>query len=348
MDKGKKWIGYWLLLGVVMLMIQVLLGGITRLTGSGLSMTKWEPILGFIPPMTEVAWMKAFNQYKEIGQFKYLNQDFSLNDFKFIFFWEWLHRFWARFIAIAFGLPFIYFLYKRYVNWALAKMLLGLFVLGAGQGLIGWIMVASGLNDDNLYVNHIKLAAHFVSAMVLIAATFWFALSQLIPNEQRIDHSPLKKLSWFILSVLILQLVYGAFMAGLKAGSVAATWPSINGDYFPATLMDKSMVSNTVNIHFIHRMLAYTLGGLMILWYFRAAQLSQSALWRKVRVYPMVLVVVQILLGIFTVLSSDKTTRNGFGTFEYLAQAHQLVAMLLAMSMVLAIFTLGKKNQTTA
>ena len=147
----KKIIARWLLLGVALLMIQVVLGGITRLTGSGLSITEWKPLLGALPPMNENEWQILFEKYKHIAQFKLLNQDFTISDFKFIYFWEWLHRNWARLISIVFLIPFFFFMYKKMITKEMIPKLIALFVLGLSQGLIGWIMVASGLNDENLY-----------------------------------------------------------------------------------------------------------------------------------------------------------------------------------------------------
>jgi cytochrome c oxidase assembly protein subunit 15 len=254
---------------VAMLIVQIILGGITRLTGSGLSITEWKPILGALPPFNEADWQIAFDKYKTIAQFKYLNQDFELQNFKFIYFWEWLHRNWGRFIGIVFLIPFFYFLKKNWINKALVPKLIILFTLGLGQGLIGWIMVASGLNDENLYVSHIRLAIHFISALILISVNFWFAL-ELIISENDKQHLPkIKQWNFFILSILFFQLIYGAFMAGLKAGSVAATWPTINGDYIPSALFSNSIISHPIAVHFIHRGLAYLLFILVAFWGFK-------------------------------------------------------------------------------
>lgn len=344
MNKNKI-VGYWLLIGVVMLIIQVLLGGITRLTGSGLSITEWKPILGAIPPLNEHDWQQAFLLYQEkTGQYKYLNQDFTISDFKFIYFWEWMHRNWARLISVVFLIPFVYFIVKKYFTPQMISKLVALFILGAAQGLIGWIMVKSGLNDDNLYVSHIRLAVHFISALVLIGFTFWFAMSLLIKEEDLVNNHSLKNLTFVIIIVLFVQLTYGAFMAGLKAATAAPTWPSINGDYFPDSIWHASYIYDKINIHFIHRMLAYLLLVLFAVWYAKSVRVKESLLFMRVRIVPVVLVILQVLLGIFTVLTSTVLVKNGFGTFEYLAQAHQLIAMFLLMSLigVLYIFTQKK------
>lgn len=342
MDNNKI-IGRWLLIGVAMLVIQVLLGGITRLTGSGLSITEWKPLLGAIPPMNETEWNQLFQLYQEkTGQYKYLNNDFTLSNFKFIFFWEWFHREWARLISVVFLVPFVYFIFKKMITKEMIPKLVGLFLLGAAQGLIGWIMVASGLNDKNLYVTHITLATHFISAMVLICFTYWFAISLLIYKKDGTNNPSLHKWTVGILIILFFQLMYGAFMAGLKAATVAPTWPCINGDYFPQTISSQSWINHPVNIHFFHRMIAYLLVILIVIWYSKASKIKDSTLLNKYKWLPLGFVVIQILLGIFTVLTSTHLTRNGFGVFEYLAQAHQLVAMFLVLSFVWVLYVVRK------
>ena len=341
-----KFVGYWLLVGVIMLIIQVLLGGITRLTGSGLSITEWKPILGTIPPLNEQDWQKAFLLYQEkTGQYKYLNQDFTLSNFKFIYFWEWMHRNWARFISVVFLIPFIFFVAQKYFTRSMISKLVALFLLGAAQGLIGWIMVKSGLNDDNLYVSHIRLAVHFISALVLIGFTLWFALSLLIEEKHFVCNNSLKWLTGIIILLLFAQLTYGAFMAGLKAATVAPTWPSINGDYFPDSIWSQGFLYSAINIHFVHRMLAYVLLILLIFWFVKASSIKGFPLLSRYRFLPLLLVIVQIGLGIFCLFTSSMQVRNGFGVFEYLAQAHQLVAMFLLMSMLLMMFLLRRDSK---
>jgi cytochrome c oxidase assembly protein subunit 15 len=186
-------VAIWLLVGVAMIIVQIILGGITRLTGSGLSITEWKPILGTIPPLTEAAWQTAFSKYQQIAQYKHLNFDFTLSDFKFIYFWEWLHRVWGRLIGVVFLIPFVVFLVQRRFHADMVKPLLILFLLGGLQGAVGWIMVQSGLNDEDLYVSHIRLAIHFMLALVLLVYTFWFALKLLVPQRSTIVHGVLKK-----------------------------------------------------------------------------------------------------------------------------------------------------------
>src|SRR3954468_5989180 len=185
-DKSTGIVAKWIFIGVAMLIVQVLLGGITRLTGSGLSITEWKPIMGAVPPIGEAEWQQAFYKYQQIAQYKYINQHFTLSNFKFIFFWEWFHRLWARLIGLVFLVPFIYFLIKKYFKSWMVGPLIMLFLLGALQGAIGWIMVQSGLNDNDVYVSHIRLATHFMAAMVLICYALLFGLKLVISERSRI------------------------------------------------------------------------------------------------------------------------------------------------------------------
>lgn len=341
----RKIVAYWLLTGVFMIVIQVLLGGITRLTGSGLSITEWKPIMGALPPMGEHEWNEAFEKYKQIAQFKYLNSHFQLSDFKFIFFWEWFHRLWARALGVVFAVGFTYFLLKKYFDKEMIIPFIILFILGAAQGLIGWIMVASGLNDTNLYVNHIKLATHFIAALGLLCYTLWFALQLLIPAERRISNTRLHNFTLIIIIVLAIQLIYGAFMAGLKAAMAAPTWPSINGMYLPGQLATESWVNNPINVHFIHRTLAYILFTLLMLWMgaaTKAANNNTLSFIKGARWWPFLLVILQVLLGIVTVISAPKIIFGKFGTFELLAEIHQLVAMFLLISLIVNIYSVKK------
>ena len=235
-----KHIATWLLIGVFMIVIQVLLGGITRLTESGLSITEWKPITGTLPPMSDIAWQAEFDKYKVTDQFKYVHSNFSLSDFKFIFFWEWFHRLWARLMGLVFLSGFIYFLIKKQFNKKMIRPMVILFLLGALQGFIGWIMVKSGLVPEKYFVGHIELATHFIAALGLLGYTLWFALSLVIKNEQKLINRSLQNFLLLIMTVFVIQLVYGAFMAGLKAAVSAPTWPFINGELIPSSMNELS------------------------------------------------------------------------------------------------------------
>jgi cytochrome c oxidase assembly protein subunit 15 len=321
-------VAIWLLIGVGMIMIQVLLGGITRLTGSGLSITEWKPLLGAIPPMNEQDWNKAFDQYKQIGQYKHINFDFTLSDFKFIYFWEWFHRVWARLMGLVFAIGFVYFIIKKQFSREMIWPMVLLFVLGGLQGAIGWIMVQSGLNDNDVSVSHIRLSIHFMAALGLLCYVFWFAVSFLVPKDQYIENPSMKKFSWLIIVILIVQLFYGAFMAGLKAGTAAPTWPMINDMWVPDGV-GSSFTDDPITVQFIHRGLAYIIALMILVWWSRALRSVATPVFRKTRLLPPVIVMVQVVLGIFTVLySPDKQA------LLWLGVAHQFVAMLLLLSMV--------------
>lgn len=336
----RKAVAKWLLTGVVMIMILILIGGITRLTGSGLSITKWEPVKGMLPPLTEKAWNEAFDSYKQLGQYRYLNSDFTLGDFKEIFFWEWFHRFWARLIGIVFAIGFVYFLVKKYFDKEMIVPFVILFLLGGLQGAIGWIMVMSGLNPEDLYVSHIKLALHFTMALIVLTYTLWFALKLWVPQQQRFADKKLHYFMLAIIAVLFIQLPYGAFMAGLKAASYAPTWPDINGVYTPASLATKSWVNDHINVHFVHRQLAYLLATLIFFWFGNAAYKAKKGtpLFRRVYIWPFILVIVQIVLGISTVLTVEGSIPDTFGKFQLIAELHQAVAMFLLISLVVNLY----------
>ena len=330
-----------------MTVIQIALGGITRLTGSGLSITEWDVVTGSLPPMSEGAWQILFEKYKTTPQFQLLNFDFTISNFKFIFFWEWFHRLWARSIGLVFAFGFIYFLVKKYFQPKMVKPLLVLFLLGALQGAIGWIMVASGLEGDAVYVKPTRLALHFIFALGLLCYTYWFALSLTVHpirrNSGNDDASnkinTIRNFAWVILLILFFQLIYGALMAGHKAANVASTWPTINGEWMPSSLIQGSnfflnAINNTIWIHFVHRGLAYLLLVLIIVWSLRLLKLQGNPFWVRARIAPAILVFIQVLLGIFTVLSSVHIIPGVWAGFEWLAQLHQLVGMLLLLSVI--------------
>lgn len=350
-DKSDKIVANWILLGIIMLIIQVLLGGITRLTGSGLSITEWKPIMGAMPPMSDAEWQVAFSKYQQIAQYKYLNTHFELGDFKFIFFWEWFHRLWARIIGLVFLIPFIYFLVKRYFkSWMITPLVI-LFILGAMQGAIGWIMVQSGLNENDLYVSHIRLAAHFVAAMILIAYALIFWLRMKV-ERQNIVHKPaLKRWAAVIMLLVVIQLTYGAFMAGLKAAAVAPTWPSINGMWLDQSFFKgglNSLFHNAIAIHFMHRNLAYLLVVVILIWWLKARKISYSKPFNTAKNWLLILVMTQVALGILTVINSPKIVAGNFGSFEWMALLHQLVGMMLFLAVVAVLYIARANKSTTA
>ncbi|MCC6289569.1 MAG: COX15/CtaA family protein [Chitinophagaceae bacterium] len=336
-QKSDKAVGIWLLTGVGMIMIQVLLGGITRLTESGLSITEWKPITGMLPPIGNAAWLAEFEKYKHTDQFKYIHADFTLSDFKFIFFWEWFHRFWARLMGIVFAVGFIYFIWKKKFRKEMIIPLIILFLLGAIQGAIGWIMVKSGLVPEMYFVGHVELTTHFVAALGLLVYALWFALTLLVPAQYISRNIILKRMLTCIIIVLFVQLIYGGFMAGLKAATVAPTWPAMNGEWLPGSLhMIKGKANyfnNPFMVQFIHRGIAYLLTILVLVWFIMANRHTVSALFNRTKILPLLLVLLQVLLGILTVIYSPNAT-----TFVWFGVLHQFVAMLLLMSLVWVLY----------
>lgn len=336
-----------------MLLVQVLLGGVTRLTGSGLSITEWDVVTGALPPMSEQEWIAKFDKYRQTPQFQLLNTGFTLDNFKFIFFWEWLHRFWARMIGVVFIVGFVYLIARNFLKKEMVKPLLILFLLGALQGAVGWIMVASGLTGDAIYVKPTRLALHFIFAMVLIAYAYWFLLDLTAGKPSRVGAGHLLRGAVLILVLIVVQLMFGALMAGHKAATAAPTWPDINGSIFPAHLLHErpvllNFIDNKITIHFVHRSLAYLIL-LLTIWF--TAKLyrlrTASRAFRAFRPLPALLVCVQVVLGISSLLLSPGIVPNHWGAFEWVAQLHQVVGMLLALSFISLIYLLKKPRLAT-
>jgi cytochrome c oxidase assembly protein subunit 15 len=346
-------VAIWLLIGVGMLIIQILLGGITRLTGAGLSITEWNIFTGTLPPLNEQQWLTEFNKYKQTPQFHLLNFDFTLRDFKFIFFWEWLHRLWARLMGLVFFIPFVLFLLQRRFKEEMIKPLIILFLLGALQGAVGWIMVASGLTGDAIYVKPTRLALHFIFALGLLCYTFWFALRLLVKKESLTVQPSLQKFTLFILTLLIIQLVFGALMAGHKAASAAPTWPDMNGSFIPPHMFVSpdgllNLLENKITIHFVHRMLGYLIFILLIAWTIKVYKSPGSLLLARSKRIPLTVATVQVVLGVLTVIASTRIVPNTWNIFEWTAQFHQLVAMLLLLSLVWMIYLIRGQKRTTS
>lgn len=342
--RSSKHVANWLLIGVGMIVIQVLLGGITRLTESGLSITEWKPITGMLPPLNDVTWQAEFDKYKTTDQFKYVHQDFSLSDFKFIFFWEWFHRAWARLMGIVFVVGFVYFLAKGKFKKQMITPMIILFVLGGLQGAIGWIMVKSGLVPEKYFVGHVELTTHFIAAMGLLCYTLWFAMGLIIKPQQTVHNASLKSLLHIILVVFIIQLIYGGFMAGIKAAVVAPTWPDMNGYILPRGLTElqpsiKNTVYNPLMIQFIHRAIAYLLFILAGWWFFRSKAVTGNTLFNRLRTGFAVLIAVQVILGILTVVNATYTSR-----LVWLGVSHQFVAMVLLMVLTALLFVVRKEQ----
>jgi heme a synthase len=348
MKKSTKPVAVWIGIGILMLLIQVMLGGVTRLTGSGLSITEWNVITGAIPPLNEQDWLKEFNKYRQTPQYHLINTSFTLSDFKFIFFWEWLHRVWARLIGVVFIVGFVYLLARQYLKKEMIAPLLTLFILGALQGAVGWIMVASGLTGDAVYVKPTRLALHFIFAIGLIAYAFWFFLVLVIPRNQTVVGPKIKKLTALLLSITTLQLVFGALMAGHKAATAAPTWPDINGSFFPDSLFHNvpvliNFIENKITIHFVHRNLAYLIFIITIILFIKTSRLRNTGnIFNTFKGIPLILVIIQVVLGIFSLIFSPGIVPNDWDAFEWMAQLHQIVGMLFALSLIMLLYVVRR------
>jgi heme a synthase len=349
LPRAQKAVATWIYIGVAMLLIQVILGGITRLTGSGLSITEWNVLKssGYLPPLHEQQWLAAFSKYKQTPQYQLLNTDFTIHNFKFIYFWEWFHREWAKLIAVVFIVGFVYLLAKKYLQPAMIKPLLILFLLGAIQGVIGWIMVLSGLTDDMVYVKPLKLALHFVFALGLICYAWWFALQLSVPKEQTTQNNGVRRYTWIILTLLFFQLIYGALMAGHKAAAAAPTWPTINGHWLPQQLFSPAvnLVENKMSVHFIHRGLAYLLVLFTAAFTIQAVKMvSLSTAFQKTKWVPACLILLQAVLGILAVITSPAIVPNRWVMFDWLAQFHQITGMLYMLAMVWMLYLVRSRK----
>ena len=344
-DRNNRQVARWLLVGVAMIIIQVLIGGITRLTESGLSITEWEPFKGALPPLNHTDWQIQFDKYKATDQYKYIHQHFSLSQFKFIFFWEWFHRVWARLLGIVFLIGFVYFLAKKKFSRGMIFPMVVLFVLGALQGLIGWLMVASGLVPEKYYVGHVELTTHLVAAVILLAYTAWFAFSLLPAFKTKVEQKNIRPYVGFISLLLFFQLIYGGFMAGLKAAASAPTWPSINGSFLPPVMNEMSpwssnLVNNPIMVHFIHRGLGYLLLIFVILFFFESRKIIHHKLFSRASALLLLLFIAQVMLGIATVLfATDKIA------LVWLGVSHQFVAILIVICLAALIFLTRKEKR---
>jgi cytochrome c oxidase assembly protein subunit 15 len=286
----------------------VIVGGITRLTGSGLSMTDWNLMMGVIPPLSESAWQEVFEQYKQFPEYQQLNAGMSLGAFKAIFFWEYLHRLLGRLTGLVFIIPFLWFWIRGHFTSHLFKRSLLLFGLGASQGVMGWIMVKSGLVNVP-YVSHYRLAIHLLLAIILISFCAWYALD-LYDDKTKIlsaNKSALKSWSLAVAAVFFVQLIWGAFTAGLDAGLIYNSFPLMNGSWFPQNgwaiqPVLLNLVENPGTVQWVHRILGTLLALLVLVLWMKTRQTGASkSLINKAHIL-LALIVLQYVLGIFTLL----------------------------------------------
>ncbi len=346
-SKRKKRVFNWLMLGCILIILIVVIGGITRLTQSGLSMVKWEPIMGVIPPISQAEWTTAFDQYQQFPEFKHYNSDFSLSDFKSIFFWEYLHRLIARLIGLVFIIPCILFWRKGYFDKKLKKRVLLILTFGVFQAVLGWVMVKSGL-VDNPHVSHYRLAAHLITALGLLAYIFWIALSVKYEVKTAFTKTQLQLnriLKGFI-AVVFVQLIYGAFVAGLKAGLWYNTFPKMGNNWIPEEFsyaLDLNGIwaifESPGIVQFIHRLLAYTIVAFLIYLWIRTKKLPLSKPQRVARNVLTIIVLLQFLLGVLTLLLKVPVS---------IGVTHQFGAIILLLSLFWFLYSTQKPHSILA
>ena len=338
--ENNKSVVYWLLSGCVLLFVMVTVGGITRLTNSGLSMTDWHLVTDTFPPLTEEKWNAAFEEYKKFPEYQKINihNDFQLSDYKFIYFWEWFHRFIGRIIGIVFIIPFVYFWLKKRLDNATLKKCFILLGMGAFQGFLGWFMVKSGL-IDNPDVSHFRLSLHLTFAFITFAYTLWVALDLIYPEKNTVIIS-LRNLARLTLAFLLIQIIYGGFVAGLNAGLIHNHWPLMSDGQFihESVLLEKNswllrLTEGKSGVQFVHRTVAYVVVGLILFLYFKSRNYSLSVLQKKGLNTLVIIVFLQFVLGVFTLLYSVPL---------WLRLIHQITAFILLATMVFTLHRLSK------
>ncbi len=292
----------WLASVLLLIFAMVLIGGTTRLTGSGLSMVEWHPLMGTFPPSDAEAWQAVFAKYQESPQYKLVNGWMTLDDFKRIFFWEYFHRLLGRVIGLVFVLPWVVFVIRGSLRGRLAKRTALAFVFGGAQGLMGWIMVKSGLVDMPA-VSHYRLAAHLMLALFVAAWVLWIILDLRVPREQpEKSSSPFGRASWALVGLISLQCIYGAFMAGTRAGYLYDTFPTLNGEWVPTGFTAMNPFSHPTSIHFIHRVLAWLSVAAVLFFWWKTRVTKVSKRQAMVALALVGMVALQFLLGVFTVI----------------------------------------------
>lgn len=316
----------------------VLIGGITRLTHSGLSMVRWEPVTGVIPPLGEDAWISEFEQYKKFPEFQKINRNMTLPEFKRIFFWEYLHRLLGRLTGLVFFIPFMVFIRQKRLSKSLKTRLWIIFLLGGFQGFLGWYMVKSGL-ADNPDVSHYRLAAHLVTAFILMVYLFWTIL-WVRAGEPESRHSHfLMPLAQVLTGLVMIQIIYGAFTAGLDAAYGYNTFPLMDGRFLPAgyDLLNpfvNNLVQNRFMVQFIHRTLGWLLLAAGLIWFVTARwKIEEKRILSGSGIF-VILLIIQFILGVLTLVFTGKAIPLGF------ALLHQMTALFLLLSVFNILFHL--------
>lgn len=336
-QKGKNYhaaVRWWLIAGLILVLGQVVIGGITRLTESGLSITEWKPLAGAVYPSGEAAWQEEFKKYQASPQYDIIFADISLEDFKFIYFWEWFHRQWARMMGLVFIIGFIFFSYKGWLDKAMNKRLGVVVLLAALAASFGWIMVASGL-IERPWVNAYKLTAHLSIALGVFSYLLWTTFKAWQPNPTGFPQQKLKTPLRVLLIVLTIQLILGGIMSGAKAALVYPDWPDMAGNFIPDALLktENWTVENFVIydkgpflsalVQFLHRMTAYSLIIIGLWLTAKSFYLPISTTFKRTNIMLVSMLAIQVLLGVATVVSSVSEVPVDLGV------AHQTGAIFL-------------------
>ena len=313
----------WLNVSIGFLFLMIIIGGMTRLTDSGLSMVTWKPITGVFPPIGIEQWEESFNQYKSFPEYKIINYNISLSEYKHIYYWEYLHRLLGRMIGVLFLIPFLYFLYSSYLNKKLIKKLLIVFFMGGFQGFLGWYMVKSGLVDIP-HVSHYRLAIHLSMAFFILSYIYNLKLSLIITKLSKdYNYKFYDRFISIILILLFVQIIYGAFNAGLKTVNTVNTFPFYNGLIFPFSNISLSPVwlnffKNHYGVQFIHRFLGLIIMGLIMIFTYKSNKINNRI--KLESQYLIVLVLFQCIVGILTLISNASIV---------FALLHQFLAILI-------------------
>ena len=324
----------WLITMFWIISIMIIVGGLTRLTDSGLSITKWQLFSGFLPPLSQNDWLMYFDLYKAIPEFKLQNYDMSLQEFKIIFWWEWAHRFLGRIIGIGFLIPLIYFSFK--IKLSKLTNLYIIFFLICFQGFMGWFMVSSGL-VDKVDVSHFRLSAHLLIAFLILSLIFWNYLK--IKKDNRILNKINPIIPFMFLILVFLQIVIGAFVSGMDAGKIYNSWPFMGNAYFPddnsfVNLFKLSVFSDPSLVQFIHRNLAYIIGFSYLLIFYKIYKNKMYDLYKCINVLG-AFIILQIILGILTIIN---------GAQIFIASMHQISSIFLVSTCIYFLFINTKFN----
>ena len=327
-SKINNQLSIWLISMFIIISIMIVVGGLTRLTDSGLSITEWQLFSGLLPPLNQNDWILYFNLYKEIPEFKLQNFNMTLQEFKVIFWWEWAHRFLGRLIGLCYLIPLIYFSFKVKISKILD--LYFIFFLICFQGFIGWYMVSSGL-VDRVDVSHFRLSIHLLIAFLILSLIFWNYLK--FQNYKYISDGINSIIPFIFLVLILTQIVIGAFVSGMDAGKIYNSWPLMGGTYFPndnkiENLFKLSAFSDPSLVQFIHRNLAYVIGFFYVLIFFKVYKNKINKLYRSVNVLGF-FIILQIILGIFTII---------LGAQIYIAAVHQVSSIFLVTSSIYFFF----------